>query len=94
MRLFTLTVLSAATLLSGCAHHAMLAELPLATWEHPPSVLQATAPRMPDGKTVFAMADIDNRTSRTLQAFQAPRQVYPSVGGDILRGLGENAAGN
>ena len=84
MRLTTLLAVCAA--LAGCATKAPLAELPMRTWEHPPSVLRATAPRPADGETVFAMADIDTSRNRALSTYQTPREDYPSVGGDILRG--------
>jgi hypothetical protein len=79
----------AALLLAGCAHRAELTPLPLAEFQHPPSVLQATNPRMPDGTTAFAMAPVDSARNRALSNYQTPRQEYPSVGGNILRGMGD-----
>lgn len=72
--------------LAGCATTEPLAELPMKSWEHPQSVLRATAPRAADGETAFAMADIDTSRNRALTTYQTPREDYPSVGGNILRG--------
>lgn len=91
MRPIVLISLAAAALLGGCATQKSLSELPVAAWEHPASVLHATAPRMPDGVTAYAMAPIDTTRNQGLQTFQAPRQDYPSVGGNIMAGQGERA---
>lgn len=47
----------------------------------------ATRPHAADGVTVFAAAQPDDLTSKVLEAYQTARTDYPSVGGDILRGV-------
>jgi hypothetical protein len=47
----------------------------------------ATDPQPSDGRTRFAMADIDTSATKTLAAYEPARDEYPSVGGDILRGV-------
>ena len=47
----------------------------------------AASPHAADGVTVFASARPDDLSSKALEAYQTARTDYPSVGGDILRGV-------
>lgn len=48
---------------------------------------QATNPRPADGTTTFMLASIDTSATKALAPYEAGRNDYPSVGGDILRGI-------
>ena len=48
---------------------------------------QATNPRPADGTTTFLLAAIDTSATKALAPYEPGRNDYPSVGGDILRGI-------
>jgi hypothetical protein len=48
---------------------------------------RASNPRPADGTTTFLLAAIDTSATRALAPYAPGRSDYPSVGGDILRGI-------
>ena len=80
------STLSCALLISGCVG---LPSRDMSVMTTPARTLdwRAVNPQRTDGFTVYAMADIDHLTSKSMDVYQAARNDYPSVGGDILRGV-------
>ena len=48
---------------------------------------RAANPHGADGVTAFRAASADEAAGKVLEAYQTARTDYPSVGGDILRGV-------